>query len=197
MINRILVPLDGSKRAEAILSHVESIAKSNNAKVFFLKVEEEPIMLERDEVIDFTQAYTPPDPSIYLAADAGVDVESAVIAAQSSTIQAAFIAEKGWQLVEFATPEETVAAVRNGEADAVLADGDYLLPIVSESGGELEVVGEVPLGGGVGKILRFGKLPVNFQTQAFYNVEKPDGAATWSIQFEVKFLFPEKMVLPT
>ena len=52
MYQTILVPLDGSKRAEAILSHVESIAKSNAAKVFFLKVEEEPIMLDRDEVID-------------------------------------------------------------------------------------------------------------------------------------------------
>ena len=52
MYQTILVPLDGSKRAEAILSHVESIAKSSDAKVLFLKVEEEPIMLERDEVID-------------------------------------------------------------------------------------------------------------------------------------------------
>ena len=52
MYRTILVPMDGSKRAEAILSHVERIAKSNDAKVFFLKVEEEPIMLERDEVID-------------------------------------------------------------------------------------------------------------------------------------------------
>ena len=55
MYQKILVPLDGSKRAEAILSHVESIAKSNHAKVFFLKVEEEPIMLERDEVIDIAK----------------------------------------------------------------------------------------------------------------------------------------------
>ena len=52
MYQTILVPLDGSKRAESILSHAASIAKSNDAKVFFLKVEEEPIMLERDEVID-------------------------------------------------------------------------------------------------------------------------------------------------
>ena len=55
MYQTILVPLDGSKRAEAILSHVESIAKSNKAKVFFLRVEEEPIMLERDEVIDIAK----------------------------------------------------------------------------------------------------------------------------------------------
>ena len=55
MYQNILVPMDGSKRAEAILSHVEGIAKSNDAKVFFLKVEEEPIMLGRDEVIDIAK----------------------------------------------------------------------------------------------------------------------------------------------
>ncbi|MGD8213254.1 MAG: universal stress protein [Desulfobacterales bacterium] len=52
MYHEILVPLDGSKRAEAILGHVENIAKSNDANVIILKVEEEPIMLERDEVMD-------------------------------------------------------------------------------------------------------------------------------------------------
>ena len=52
MYHEILVPLDGSKRAEAILDHVEDIAKGDSAKILFLKVEEEPIMLERDEVID-------------------------------------------------------------------------------------------------------------------------------------------------
>jgi len=55
MYQTILVPMDGSKRAETILSHVESIVKSNDAKVLFLKVEEEPIMLERDEVIDIAK----------------------------------------------------------------------------------------------------------------------------------------------
>ena len=52
MYHEILVPLDGSKRAEAILDHIEDIAKSNDATLIFLKVEEEPIMLERDEVMD-------------------------------------------------------------------------------------------------------------------------------------------------
>ena len=53
MYRTILVPLDGSQRAEKILSHVEHIAKRNQAKVVFLKVEEEPVMLDRDEVIDY------------------------------------------------------------------------------------------------------------------------------------------------
>ncbi|MEP2202785.1 MAG: transporter substrate-binding domain-containing protein, partial [Tateyamaria sp.] len=90
------------------------------------------ITAERQEVIDFTQGYTPPDPSSYLALSKDVDPASAVIAAQTSTIQAAFVAEKGMTLVEFATPEETIAAVRNGEADAVLADSSYLAAIAKE-----------------------------------------------------------------
>jgi nucleotide-binding universal stress UspA family protein len=52
MYQTILVPVDGSRRAEAILSHVEHLAKRDSARVVFLKVEEEPIMLDRDEVID-------------------------------------------------------------------------------------------------------------------------------------------------
>lgn len=55
MYRTILVPLDGSKRAEAILSHVELVGSQNNATVMFLKVEDEPISLHRDEVIDMAE----------------------------------------------------------------------------------------------------------------------------------------------
>jgi len=106
---------------------------------------------ERDKVIDFTQAYYPPAPSFYVALDgANANLKSGVIAAQTGTIQAGHIAATGGTLVEFATPDETIAAVRNGEADAVLADSDYLAPIIKESGGKLVQVGEVYLGDGIG-----------------------------------------------
>jgi len=52
MYQTILVPVDGSKRAEAILSHVRHIAGRDDTRVIFLRVEEEPILLDRDEVID-------------------------------------------------------------------------------------------------------------------------------------------------
>jgi polar amino acid transport system substrate-binding protein len=84
-----------------------------------------------------------------------VDVKGGVIAAQVGTIQAGYVAESGATLLEFATPDETVAAVRNGEADAVFADKDYLAPIAAESNGELVLLAEeVQLGGGVGMGLR-------------------------------------------
>ena len=49
----------------------------------------------------------------------------------------------------------------------------------------------VPLGGGVGKIFHIGKLPVNSQLSAYYNVVKPDDAANWQIRFQVQFMFPK------
>ena len=54
MYKTILVPLDGSKRAEAILPHVEHIGRSQDEKIVFLSVAEQPAMLERDEVADLT-----------------------------------------------------------------------------------------------------------------------------------------------
>jgi len=52
MYKNILLPLDGSKRAEAIVAHVENMAMHYNAKVCLLRVDDPPLMLGYDEVID-------------------------------------------------------------------------------------------------------------------------------------------------
>ncbi len=49
----------------------------------------------------------------------------------------------------------------------------------------------VPVGGGVGKIFHFGKLPVNTQISAYYNAVRPDFAANWQIRAQVQFMFPK------
>jgi len=49
----------------------------------------------------------------------------------------------------------------------------------------------VPLGGGVGKLFRLDRLPINTQLQAFYNVERPALAADWQLRFQFQFLFPQ------
>jgi len=110
------------------------------------------ITAERAEVVDFTQGYTQPSPSAYAALSADIDVKTAVVAAQASTIQAAHVAESGATLVEFPTPDETIAAVKSGEADVVLSDKDYLNPIVAES--DLVFLGDIFLGGGIGMAFR-------------------------------------------
>lgn len=131
---------------------------------------------ERDEVIDFTQNYSQPDPSSYLAMSADVKLADAVVAAQSNTIQAAFVAEKGWTLVEFATPEETVAAVKNGEADAVLADKSYLNPIAEEDGDLMLLEQEELIGGGVGLGIRESDNELRDKLDAAIKSVKDDGS---------------------
>ena len=53
MYRKILVPLDGSKRAEAILPHVEQLALRYQAKVIFLQV------IENQVVTGIEGAYVP------------------------------------------------------------------------------------------------------------------------------------------
>ena len=132
---------------------------------------------ERDEVIDFTQNYFPPAASAYVAKSADADLTGGIIAAQTSTIQAGYVAESGATLLEFATYDETVAAVMSGEADAVFADKDALAPTVEESGGELVFAGEdVPLGGGIGLGLRESDTELKEKFDAAITSMKEDGS---------------------
>ncbi|HEV8037061.1 transporter substrate-binding domain-containing protein [Yoonia sp.] len=141
---------------------------------------------ERDEVIDFSDNYTQPDPSAYLVASEDVDLANGVIAAQTGTIQAAFIASTGATLLEFATPDETVAAVKSGEADAVLADKAYLAPI-AESDAEVMLMGqEEMIGGGVGLGLRESDGELRDKFNAAIASMKADGSlnaliAEWGV----------------
>lgn len=48
----------------------------------------------------------------------------------------------------------------------------------------------IPLGGGIGKVLKIGKVPVNTLLQAYTNVEHPDNGPEWSVRLQFQFLFP-------
>jgi len=130
---------------------------------------------ERKEKIDFTTNYTQPDPSAFLALSDSVDVATGVIATQASTIQASYIAQSGATLIEFATPEETIAAVRNGEADAVLADRAYLEPIAAEGGDLVILEQNVLIGGVVGMGIRKSDTELRDKFTAAIEAMKADG----------------------
>ena len=49
----------------------------------------------------------------------------------------------------------------------------------------------VPLGGGVGKILHLGKLPLNSSIEAYYNVEKPEFGSDWTVRATLTLMFPK------
>ncbi len=49
----------------------------------------------------------------------------------------------------------------------------------------------IPIGGGMGKIFRIGKQPVNAQVSAYKNIETPEFGAEWQIRLQLQFLFPK------
>ena len=50
----------------------------------------------------------------------------------------------------------------------------------------------VPLGGGIGRLVKHGKLPVDYKLTVYKNIEKPEFAPDWNVQFNIKFLFPKR-----
>ena len=52
----------------------------------------------------------------------------------------------------------------------------------------------VPLGVGAGKLSFVGKLPLNVQVGAFYNVAKPDVGPDWQLRVQVQVLLPTKII---
>lgn len=124
----------------------------------------------------FSQNYMPPAPSYYVALSKDADIKTGHVAAQTGTIQAAYVAESGAQLIEFKTPDETVAAVENGEADAVFADKDFLDSVVNQSNGKFVIVDTVTLGGGVGAAFRLSDTELVGKFDAAIQSMKDDGS---------------------
>jgi len=138
---------------------------------------------ERLETIDFTQNYFPPDPSKFVAAaGAGIDpaaLEGKRVGVQGGTIQAAYAEENLGDtstVVTFGTADQAMADLAAGNLDTILADGAYLEPVVTASGGALEFVGEdIMIGNGVGAGLRKDEAELKAQFDAALDALKADG----------------------
>ena len=51
----------------------------------------------------------------------------------------------------------------------------------------------IPVGGGVGKVFHWGKQAMNFRTNVYKNVVKPNAnSSDWQIQAQLTFMFPQK-----
>ena len=50
----------------------------------------------------------------------------------------------------------------------------------------------VPFGGGIGKVFKLGKQPININAQGYYNAVTPDVRGDWQMRVQVQLLFPKK-----
>lgn len=134
------------------------------------------IMPDRAEIISFTQAYTPPSPSYYMALSEDADLSNGIIAAQTGTIQAGHLKETGANLAEHPTHDGTIMAVENGEAAALLANISFLETVGGERD-HLIIVGEpIMLGNGVGMGIRQSDNALRERFDAAITSMKEDGS---------------------
>ncbi|MCW5721137.1 MAG: transporter substrate-binding domain-containing protein [Devosia sp.] len=138
---------------------------------------------ERLVTIDFTQNYFPPDPSRYVIL-AGTELDfanlsGARVGVQGGTIQASY-AETNLgpnnTIITFATADQAMADLAAGNLDTILADGAYLEPVVTASGGGIEFAGEdVLIGNGVGAGVRKDDGDLKATVDAAITALKRDG----------------------
>ena len=133
---------------------------------------------ERDEVIDFTQPYFPPEPSVFVAlASAGEAATLGRVAVQTATVQADYLDGRVASLLEYPLAEDTVAAVLSGEADSTFASISYLQDIVVQSEGALAFVGtEIPLDKGTGIGIREEDVELRENLDSAIGEMKEDGS---------------------
>ena len=113
---------------------------------------------KRDESIDFTQAYYPPTPSVYLArAGEGDAAIQGRVGVSANTIFSDYLTEQGRDFVLLDHSTNEVDAVLLGEVDAVLVDHGYAVQKLEQHKGQLAVVGgRVSLDRGLGIGVRPG-----------------------------------------
>lgn len=119
---------------------------------------------ERKQTIDFSPEYYPASPSKFAAASGAKfdfdNLSGVKIGVQGATIQADYLSEKlaaNNTILSYETADQSVADLSAGNIDLLLADGDFLKPVVDGSGGALTLTApDIRIGGGVGIGMRKG-----------------------------------------
>ena len=116
------------------------------------------ITAKREELIDFTEAYYPPTPSVYVArAGEGDEAAQGTIGVTANTIYSDYFTGLGMPFVSFDGSIDVVDTVLNDEVDAVLVDHGYGVERLAEYEGQLAIVGpSILLDRGLGIGVRSG-----------------------------------------
>ena len=116
------------------------------------------ITAKREQLIDFTEAYYPPTPSMYVArSGAGDEAAQGTIGVTANTIYSDYFTELGSPFVSLDGSMDAVDAVLSDEVDAVLVDHGYGVQKLANYEGQLAFVGpSVLLDQGLGIGVREG-----------------------------------------
>ena len=131
-----------SLECEWLISDWETMIPDLMAEEFDLILAGMSITAKREELIDFTEAYYPPTPSVYVAkAGEGDAAAEGVIGVTANTIYSDYFTELGKPFVSIDGSIDAVDAVLNDQVDAVLVDHGYGVEKIAEHEGQLAIVG--------------------------------------------------------
>lgn len=116
------------------------------------------ITAEREETIDFTEAYYPPTPSVYLArAGEGDAALQGKLGVTANTIYSDYLTEQGTPFESLDGSIDLADTLLSGDLDAILVDHGYAVERLAEYEGQIAIVGpEVSLDRGLGIGVRKG-----------------------------------------
>ena len=122
---------------------------------------------------------------------------TAVVLAMPGSWVVGFLGQHVWSFAEHGSEPDVNSTLLQPIINYNLGDGWYLssVPVITANW-ELENDEEwmVPVGGGIGRLIRLGgKLPVDLKAAAYYNAEKPKYASEWNLQLTVKVLLPKAL----
>ena len=139
-------------KCEWIINEWEDMIPDLQAEEFDAIIAGMSITPERDQLIDFTDPYYPPSPSVYIArAGAGDQAAQGIVAAMEETIHSDYFQATGREYVGFDDPDGSLGALFSGDVDAILVDRGYAIEKLTELEGRVAIVGpEVPLDEGLG-----------------------------------------------
>ena len=151
---------------------------------------------ERKQTIDFSEPYSPPDPSTFIMlAATNIDfnnLKGLRLGVQGATIQAAYIEanlKDGNTVFSFETADQALADLSAGNVDVILADNGYIAELVAGSSGALKSDGpKIEIGDGVGIGLRQADDEIEAKFNAAIAAMKADG----SLDKLITQWFPEK-----
>ena len=127
---------------EWVLNDWETMIPDLAAKEFDIILAGMSITEKREELIDFTEAYYPPTPSVYVArAGAGDEAAKGRIGVAPNSIYSDYFTDLGRPFVLLDGSVDSVDAVLNDEVDAVLVDHGYGVEKLAEHEGQLAIVG--------------------------------------------------------